>query len=196
VEDLRLAVGAVKENREIIRPARDSKGCKVYWSWDQEDKNVLDQEWAEAAVTLNKLGLDSLKTILVNFSTRIRVINFWATWCGPCKKEFPEFLRTKKMFRYQPVEFMTVSLDSPDQEKQAFDFLQQIHAPGQNYILTETDKELIRKKVYPGWSGTLPFTMIVEPLGEINRVWEGPFDKLELRRTIVDHRLLGRFLQQ
>ena len=196
LEDLRLVVNAVLEKREIIRPIRDSYGCKVYWSWDQSDNDELKKAWRGAPVTLRKIDLDSLRTILVNFSSNIRVVNFWATWCGPCKKEFPEFSRLKRMYRHRPVEFFTVSLDELKNSQTALDFLQQIHAPGKNFILTETDKELIKKSVYSEWSGTLPFTMVIEPLGEIHQVYEGPFNPLALRRTLVDHRLMGRFLKQ
>lgn len=194
-EDLRLVVDAVKRDGEIIRRVRDSQGCKVYWSWDQVEKDALSEAWNLAPVNLKLIDLDSMKTILVNFSEKLRMINFWATWCGPCKQEFPEFLRMKRMYRHRPVEFISVSLDDPDHYQEALVFLQQLHAPGLNYILTEEDKDLIRTKVYDQWDGSLPFTILVEPLGSTYKVWLGPFNPLEVRQAIVEHRLLGRFLR-
>lgn len=194
-EDLRMAVDAINRNGEIIRPARDYPGCKVYWSWDQKEKDVLTAEWNAAPVTLERISLDSLKTVLVNFSTHVRIINFWATWCGPCKQEFPEFLLMKRMYRHRPVEFITVSLDGEEHYHEALTFLQQLHAPGTNYLLAESDKERIRKMVYESWDGTLPFTIMVDPLGSPYRVWQGPFDPLEVKKAIVDHRLVGRYLR-
>lgn len=194
-DDLRLAVDAVLRDGEILRRERDSQGCKVYWSWDQEDRENLEQKWQDAPVTLKRISLDSLKTILVNFSSKPRVINFWATWCGPCKKEFPEFLRMRRMYYQRPVELISVSLDEPAQFENALTFLEQLHAPGTNYLIDDDDKEAIRQNVYPDWEGTLPFTIIVEPLGELYRVWQGPFDANEVRKAIIDHRLLGRYIR-
>lgn len=192
-EDLRMAVNAVKRKGEIIRPERELNGCKIYWSWDQAERDSLEKSWKESPVRLKNLTLDSLKTLLVNFSGKPRVFNFWATWCGPCKQEFPEFLRMKRMYSHRPIEFFSVSLDSPEKHNEALTFLQQIHAPGTNYILEETDKEAVRKKVYDQWDGTIPFTVIVDPLGLIYKLWQGPFDPLEVKKAIVEHRLLGRY---
>jgi peroxiredoxin len=192
-EDLRMAVNEVKRKDEIIRPERDLAGCKIYWSWDKADRDSLENRWKESPVHLRNLTLDSLKTLLVNFSGKPRVFNFWATWCGPCKQEFPEFLKMRRMYQHRPIEFISVSLDSPEKRDEAKTFLQQIHAPGPNYILQDTDKEAIRKKVYDQWDGTLPFTIIVDPLGLVYKVWQGPFDPLEVKKAIVEHRLLGRY---
>jgi hypothetical protein len=100
----------------------------------------------------------------------------------------------KRMYRHRPVEFVTVSLDDPDQYRDALVFLQQLHAPGVNYLLTEEDKDLIRTKVSDQWDGSLPFTIVVEPFGLTYKVWSGPFNPVEVRRAIIEHRLLGRFL--
>lgn len=193
-EDLRLSVDAVLRGGEIIRRERDSQGCEVYWSWKQQGMNALALAWEESPVRLQKINLDSLKTVLVNFSGKPRVINFWATWCGPCKLEFPEFLRMRRMYRHRPVEFISVCLDETKDYDKALAFLQQLHAPGINYFLTEEDKEEIREKVYDEWDGTLPFTMIVEPFGIPYKIWSGPFDPVTVRKAIVEYRLLGRYL--
>ncbi|MBK8502449.1 MAG: redoxin domain-containing protein [Saprospiraceae bacterium] len=192
-EDLRMAVDAVERKGEIIRKENNSPGCKVYWSWDQADRVTLEKTWMESPVNLQKLTLDSLMTLRVNFSHKPRVFNFWATWCGPCKQEFPEFLKMQRMYRDRPIEFISVSLDSPEKYLEALTFLQQLRAPGSNFILQESDKEAIRKKVYDQWDGSLPFTIIVDPLGLVYKVWQGPFDPLEVKKAIVEHRLLGRY---
>ncbi|MCB0684899.1 MAG: redoxin domain-containing protein [Saprospiraceae bacterium] len=193
-EDLRLSVNAVLRGGSIIRRERDSPGCKIYWSWDQADTDTLNKLWQESPVAVQEIDMDSLKTLMVNFSRDLRVINFWATWCGPCKKEFPEFLKMRRIYHQRPVELISVSLDDLENHAEVLAFLQQMHAPGKNYLLTEKDKDRVRKEVYEDWDGSLPFTIMVEPFGELYKIWQGPFDALEVRKAIVDHRLLGRYL--
>ncbi len=189
---LRSAVNATIERRSIIRPDRFSYGCDIYWSWDKSEVKLLEKEWQNAPIQLQKINLDSLKTIMVNFSPNLRVINFWATWCGPCKKEFPELMKMKRMYRHRPVEFITVSLDGPEKYDDALTFLKQLHVPGQNYFLDEENIRQINVEINENWKGTLPYTLILEPLGQIYREFRGPFDPYNIRRALIEHPNMGR----
>ncbi len=192
-EILRTAINAVMANREIIRPETKTFGCSVKWAWKTEYKDRVNQEWSDKPVTLEVVDLDSLKTVLTNLSNKIRLVNFWATWCGPCKLEFPEFLKMQRMYGQRPFEFVSVSLDNIEKKEEALMFLQGIHSPVANYLCNEKDKQALIDKVHPEWQGDLPFTMLIDPLGAVVKAWHGTVDPLDVKRTIVEHRFIGRY---
>ncbi len=192
LEYIRLAVDAVLRGGTIIRNERLPIGCDVQWSWLQDHKVKADSIWDERTVNLQDLSLDSLKTLLVNFSNQARMINFWATWCGPCKKEFPDLMDLQRSYGKRPFELITISLDELDQREHALKFLQQIHAPTPNFILTD-GKEELQEEIFPWWDGTLPFSIIIEPKGELYKVYQGPINSQTVRKDIIDHRLIGPF---
>lgn len=192
-ERLRMAIDAVLEGHEIIRPDTKAFGCSTKWAWKTEWKKKVDKDWMEKPVSMEVIDLDSLKTLLTNFSTKIRLVNFWATWCGPCKLEYPEFMKMTRMYGARNFEFISVSLDSEEKSNDALTFLKQIHSPVANYLCAEKDKYKLIERVNPDWDGSLPFTMLIEPLGQIHSAWHGAIDVLEVRKTIVEHRLMGRY---
>ncbi len=190
---LRNAINAVLENRAIIRAETNPLGCEVKWSWSAGEKAEKDKKWLDRPVGLKSIDLDSMKTLMVNFSQGIRLINFWATWCGPCKLEYPELLRMQRMFGGRRFEFVSVSLDEWENREEVLTFLQQVHSPVQNFIYSQRNLEKLAAAVHSNWDGTLPFTIILEPYGEVYKYWLGPIDPIEVRKAIVEHRLLGRF---
>ncbi len=192
-ERLRTAVDAVLEGREIIRPDTKAFGCSTKWAWKTEYKDKVEADWKAQPVSIQMIDLDSLKTLLTNFSPKIRLVNFWATWCGPCKLEYPEFLKMQRMYGARNFEFVSISLDRAEKVDDALTFLKQVHSPVNNYLCTEEDKYKLIEAVNPDWDGSLPFTMILEPYGEVYASWHGAIDPLEVKRKIVEHRLMGRY---
>ncbi len=194
-ERLRSAINSILENRSIIRAETVPFGCKVKWSWLIEEKASKDTLWQQKPVSLQTINADSLKTLLTNFSHRARLFNFWATWCAPCKKELPEIVEMQRRYRDRPLEVITVCLDKVEKADEALVFLDFIHAAGPNFLVAEENQEKLVEKIDPEWDGTLPHTMLVEPYGEITTRWQGAIDPLDVRQTVVDHRLMGRFME-
>ena len=190
---LRNAINAVLEDREIIRAAVDAYGCQVKWSWMHQEKTESDSLWSARPVGLQKFTMDSLKTIMVNFGPRVRLINFWATWCGPCKIEFPELVKMQRMYGERRFEFISVSLDTQPDFDKALTFLKHVNSSLANYMCPELSHAKAASRIHPDWDGTLPCTIILEPYGEVYRFWQGPIDPVEVKKAIVEHRLLGRY---
>ena len=170
----------------------EASGCPLHWSWDQQEVKADSEEWKERQVILKEAHIGDLDKILKGDPHKLKVINFWATWCGPCKKEFPDFLKISRQFEQRPVDFLTVSVDGSEKRKEAFEFLNQVHAPIQNYILTQVSEDSVRAAIGGEWDGSIPLTLIIDPSGRISKRWSGPFDKLELKRSIVDHAFLQK----
>lgn len=98
---------------------------------------------------------------LSNHSDTTYVINFWATWCAPCRKELPDFQKIHSRYSNHKVKVLLVSLDFLNQADKALkDFLitNQITAPV--ILLNEPDANSWIDKVSPQWSGAIPATLI------------------------------------
>ncbi|MDB5136016.1 MAG: alkyl hydroperoxide reductase/Thiol specific antioxidant/Mal allergen, partial [Mucilaginibacter sp.] len=122
-----------------------------------------------------------------------RLINVWATWCGPCTTEFPEFININRMYRRRDFEMITISADDPAKMNKALKFLQQAQASTTNYIFNTDDKYKLINAIDPKWQGALPYTLLIEPGGKIAYAKEGIIDPGELKKLIVDDKYIGRY---
>ena len=76
---------------------------------------------------VDKIKVPDLERILSNNEDRLHVVNFWATWCAPCVKEFPLFEKVSSSGNYKKVTFLMISLDFPGRLKSSFSlFLKRI----------------------------------------------------------------------
>jgi thiol-disulfide isomerase/thioredoxin len=91
----------------------------------------------------------------------VYVINFWATWCAPCRNELPLFEKIYTDFSDQKVKVLLVSLDFPKQaEKSLGSFISSNKITAPVILLNEPDANAWIDKVDPSWSGALPATLI------------------------------------
>ncbi len=193
-EELRGAIDAVLAGKPVAEPETETFGCSTKWGWKSELREKVEAEWAAKPVTLEKADARQVQALLENKdSKKLRLVNVWATWCGPCILEYPDFVVLQRMYGARDFEFVSISADRPEKESNVLAFLQAKHSAVPNYLFSEDDKYALIKAVDPAWNGALPYTVLVEPGGQV--VWrqQGEVDFLALKRAIVDHPMIGRY---
>nr|WP_299069453.1 redoxin family protein [uncultured Allomuricauda sp.] len=192
-EDLIQAVEEILAGKEVTNPTTKSIGCSTKWSWKVENSKAIDEEWAKREVILNEIDNEGVKELLANNTEKLKLINVWATWCGPCVREFPDLVKLQRMYGKKDFQFVSLSVDKMEIKDKVSKFLKEEQAAVENYIYSQDDLYELVELVDPNWSGALPYTLLVEPGGEKVYAYQGPFDMLELRRAIVDHDLIRRY---
>ncbi|HEU4779541.1 MAG TPA: redoxin domain-containing protein [Steroidobacteraceae bacterium] len=161
-------------------------GCSVKWADKVPDYSNYRKKWAAEPVSLEKADAAVLKAIRENKdSGKIRFINVWATWCGPCITEFDELVEHNLRFRIRGFEMVTIAAENPDQEATVKDFLVKKHASMKNYIFASANKDELSEALDPAWKGPLPYTIIVDEKGNVIYREMGSIDFLKMRRAIV-----------
>ncbi|HRI58737.1 MAG TPA: redoxin family protein [Saprospiraceae bacterium] len=193
-EDARAAIDAVLNGGVIAEPVTKTFGCSTKWGWKSEMRTDADQEWAKKEVTLAKADVAGIKKVLKNEdSKKLRLVNVWATWCGPCILEYPEFVEIQRMYGARDFEFASISADKPEQEEKVLEFLKSKHSAVANYLFSESNKYALVEAVDTNWNGALPYTILVEPGGKVVWSHQGDVDFLALKRAIVEHAMMGRY---
>lgn len=111
------------------------------------------------------------------------VVNFWATWCAPCKEEFPDLLAVGRTYAPRGVALHFVSLDFPSEGEAARAFLAEQGAPTPSYLRAGKDDAFITA-VNPRWSGALPATSIFDRDGRIRYFFEGKITRERLSEAL------------
>ncbi|MDX5340201.1 MAG: redoxin domain-containing protein [Cyclobacteriaceae bacterium] len=194
-EDLRNAINSTLAGNPIPEDQAQTPafGCSIKWAWKNEYTIKKNEEWQNREVTLEKLKPADLEKLLQNNTDELLLVNFWATWCGPCFIEYPEFVTLQRMFGERDFQFVSVSMDSPDQSEKALKFLKGKNSALPNYLMDTEDKYEVIKVVGGEWDGSLPITLLIEPGGNVAYRVPGTIDPLELRKKIVDHPMIGRY---
>ncbi len=146
-----------------------------------------------AAVTVHAINLEGLKTLFKRDTANAKplLVNFWATWCDPCREEFPDLVKIDKDYRGKGLEFVAISLDDVTEIKTGVpEFLNSMKATMPVYLLNENDPGPAITFVDPKWSGALPATILYDRKGEIVYKHFGRFSDAELRAAI--DKSLGR----
>jgi peroxiredoxin len=192
-KDAYHAITELVANKPVTVPATKTFGCSM--KWITKEHGVQDEEaaWAKEPVSIEMVDEAGLKELIANKSDKLRLINVWATWCGPCVTEFPDFMQINHMYRNRDFEFVSVSADSPDKKDKALKFLQGKKASNKNYIFSIEDKYKLIEAIDPNWQGALPYTILVEPGGKIVYAKQGPIDPKQMKKVIVENKYVGRF---
>jgi peroxiredoxin len=191
--DTRNAIDALLDNKDVPVATTKVFGCSVKWEEKSDWIIKAKEAWAKEPVLLDTITAEGIKELIKNKSDKLRLINVWATWCGPCVTEFPEFITMNRMYRQRDFEFISISADEPSKKQKALQFLQKQQASNTNYIFNTDDKYKLIEAIDPKWQGALPYTLLVEPNGKIVYAKQGAIDPSALKKTIVENSFIGRY---
>lgn len=117
---------------------------------------------------------------LSQWSDKVRVINFWATWCPPCREEMPEFSRVQQKLAAKGVQFVGIGIDTPD------NILNFQKTNPVSYPLLMGSYEVLKLTVELGnKSSALPFTVILDRKGKIAHTKMGKLSEAELEQLLL-----------
>jgi peroxiredoxin len=194
-EDLRNAIEKTLagEPLHVDKSITPAFGCSTKWAWKNEYTIKTNEEWKKKPVEVQNISTTELADLLKNDTDKLLLINFWATWCGPCVIEYPEFIEIQRMSMGRDFQFVSLSMDNPNQEDKVLKFLQSKYSAVPNYLIDTEDKYAVIDVVKNEWDGSLPITLLVEPGGKMAYSRMGEINALELKRAIVDHPMIGRY---
>lgn len=189
-EILKNALDAVIDGRKIEKPVTKVFGCSTKWAWKTEGTIKLYKEWSALPVTIQTIDTSGIKEIIRNKSGKLLLINIWATWCGPCVQEFPDFVIIDRIYRSRQFEFISINADKLAGKDNVLKFLQKNEASNRNYIFGSDNNTALVESVDPAWSGALPYTILVEQGGKVIYRTQGPINMVEMRKLIVNNRYI------
>lgn len=138
------------------------------------------------SVAVKQVDFEGLKAVLKPNNGRPLLVNFWATWCDPCREEFPDLVKIDAEFRNKGLDFIAVSLDDVAALKtEVPKFLRSMKARMPAYLLNVSDPEPAIKFVDPLWAGALPATLLYNGKGEIVFKHFGRVNPDDLRAAIL-----------
>ncbi|MBA2561395.1 MAG: redoxin family protein, partial [Chitinophagaceae bacterium] len=192
-QDTRNALDQLLSGNEVAVTSTKVFGCSIKWAEKKDHRAEAAAEWAKEPVELEMNDETGLTELIKNNSGKLRLINVWATWCGPCIKEFPDLININRMYRGRDFEFISISADGPAQKQKVLKFLKGKQASNKNYLFSLDDKYKLIEAIDPKWQGALPYTILVEPGGKIVYSRQGTIKVAAMKKQIVENELIGRF---
>lgn len=150
------------------------------------ESNILKEATVKKGqeVSLEIYDFNGFEKFLNQKDDKVYVINFWATWCGPCVKELPYFEKLNKEYASKNVEVILVSLDFPHlYESKLKPFIVDRKLKSKVIVLNDVDMNTWIPKVSEDWSGSIPATVIYR--NDNYKFYEQSFDYLELEIEIL-----------
>jgi thiol-disulfide isomerase/thioredoxin len=175
--DARNAIDALLGGQRVAVARTTAVGCP--WPSKASGRAEEMAKIQAEPVALEMADADSMKKLRGNPTGKLLMVNFWATWCGPCVTEFPELETTYRMYRGRGFDFVSVSANDPEDKPQVVEFLQKNHASGRNLQFGTPDTFGL---LMPA---AVPFTVLIAPNGDIVFQELGEVNILKLRRAIL-----------
>lgn len=131
------------------------------------------------------IKFDKLDDIIHRETDKVTVINFWATWCGPCIKELPYFEEVNTAYS-KVVDVNLISVDFASKIELVNAFITKKKLKSTVYLLDEIDYNSWIDRVDSSWSGAIPATLIIDNMTLERRFIEGELKEGELEKYIEE----------
>jgi thiol-disulfide isomerase/thioredoxin len=157
----------------------------LVYSCSTQDGGEKGQGSENVNPTVGLIDEAGFGNLVSNRKGKILLINVWATWCAPCREEFPDLVKIANEYHTRNVEVVGISADFPDEiDAKVKPFLKSQHATFQNYIKNFEDDEAFINSVNPKWSGALPATFVYDVDGKLRDSYFGQNDVTGFRMMI------------
>ena len=183
--DARDAIEAVLAGKPVAVAKTPTFGCSIKWASKEAGRAAELAAIEKEPVKIDLVDAEGLKALRKNAAGKVLLVDFWATWCGPCVQEFPAFQTMYRMYRRRPFELVTVSTNFPDEKKGVVAALEQQHASSRNLLFGTTDNYGLMAAFDPGWNAAVPYTVLIRPDGTVAYKHQGTIDPIEIRRLIL-----------
>jgi peroxiredoxin len=181
--DARNAIDALLAGRPVATGRTPIEGCPVKGL--AGSPAVTQAAAATEPVTVAMASADDLKRLRQNGTGKLLMINFWATWCAPCASEFPDLEATYQMYRARGLEFVSVSVNDPEERPAVLEFLTTHKASHRNLLFSTADVYGLQAAFDPKMPAPVPFTIVLAPNGDVVYQELGEVDLMKLRRAIL-----------
>ena len=114
------------------------------------------------------------------------LVNFWASWCEPCKVEFPHLLTIREKYAERGLKVVFVSLDGLDDAQAALRFLDSMGVDFSTFYKGDQTLKFVNE-IYPKWSGAIPMTLLFGTGLSLVDAWEGDASLQEFEERVERH---------
>src|SRR3982751_6699367 len=150
-QDARNAIDALLAGKPVPVAHTGVFGCSTKWLSKQSSRAEADRKIEAEPVNLELASADDLKKLRSNPTGKVLLVNFWATWCGPCMHEFPELENTYRMYRLRDFDMVMVASNLPDEKAGVLKALQRQHASSRNLMFGSDDTYAMQAAFDPKW---------------------------------------------
>ncbi len=134
---------------------------------------------------LESISAEDLSRLLEEHRGKVVLVNFWATWCGPCLHEIPALLRLKDKLAPSSFVLLPISVDEPADSHWLVDSLIQKRFPYWfSYLSAEPEDYLMVEALDPRWSGVLPANYLIGPDGKLARTLLGGHTEIQFEDAV------------
>ena len=116
---------------------------------------------------------------------KVVLLNNWATWCGPCREEFPDIVKLAQKYRDRGLRVVLLSWDTDAKTAEGFLASQHVDFPAYLKDGNESDTKFV-DAIEPRWSGAFPATMIYDSTGKLRHFWEGKETYAVFEQKVLD----------
>jgi thiol-disulfide isomerase/thioredoxin len=163
----------------VLLVAVAAAGAGVYFGQRALTGGGAPQAEAAALLAIALPDPDGKEQSLGQWKGKVLVVNFWATWCGPCREEMPEFVRAQAELGAKGLQFVGIAVDQPDKVRE---FAREI---GLNYpALIGGYGAMELSKTLGNSVMALPFTVIVDRQGRVAHTQLGALKDAKLRSIV------------
>jgi thiol-disulfide isomerase/thioredoxin len=140
---------------------------------------------AFAAEGLRPLDEAAYTQLLASKKNQVVLVDFWATWCAPCRAEMPALAALDRKLRPKGFTLITVSTDDPEAEADAQRLLVKNSVAFPAYVRRVKDDEKFINFIDPKWSGALPALVLYDKAGKKVKLFVGETHANEIEREIL-----------